>query len=48
MKTAKGKVPVGGKTKRVTVAGHDVESRKQKEKDPVEVRRSLLWVWISL
>lgn len=36
MKSSKGKVPVGGKTKKVTMAAHG--ARKQKEKDPVEVR----------
>ena len=36
MKSSKGKVPVGGKAKRVTVVPHG--ARKQKEKDPVEVR----------
>ncbi|CAI8044875.1 Kinesin-like protein KIF23, partial [Geodia barretti] len=35
MKSSKGKVPVGGKAKRVTVVPHG--ARKQKEKDPVEV-----------
>lgn len=34
MKSAKGKTPVGGKSKRVTVAHGN---KKQKEKDPVEV-----------
>lgn len=36
MKSSKGKVPQGGKTKRVAAAGH--ASKKHKEKDPVEVR----------
>lgn len=35
-KSSKGKTPVGGKTKRVTVVPHG--ARKQKPKDPVEVR----------
>ena len=36
MKSSKGKMPVGGKTKRVTVVAH--AARKPREKDPVEVR----------
>ena len=36
MKSAKGKTPVGMKTKRVMATGHG--NRKQREKDPVEVR----------
>lgn len=38
MKSSKGKMPVGGKTKRLAAATGHASQRKQKEKDPVEVR----------
>ena len=38
MKSSKGKMPVGGKTKRLAAATGQASQRKQKEKDPVEVR----------
>ena len=45
MKSSKGKTPIGGRSKRVVIGGHGVN--KQREKDPVEVRRVRVAVVVS-